>query len=45
MENIILASSSPRRQEILKSMGIPFQVVLPNVDESAFVAKNPAERP
>ena len=45
MENIILASSSPRRQEILKSMGIPFQVVLPNVDESAFVAKNPAELP
>lgn len=45
MENIILASSSPRRQEILKSMGIPFQAVLPNVDESAFVAKNPAELP
>lgn len=45
MENIILASSSPRRQEILKSMGIPFQVVLPNVDESAFIVKNPAELP
>lgn len=45
MENIILASSSPRRQEILKSMGIPFQVVLPNVDESAFQVKNASELP
>ena len=45
MENIILASSSPRRQEILKSMGIPFQVVLPNVDESAYIAKNALELP
>lgn len=45
MENIILASSSPRRQEILKTLGIPFQVVLPNVDESSFVARSPSELP
>lgn len=45
MENIILASSSPRRQEILKSLGIPFQVVLPNIDESSFVARSPTELP
>ncbi|AEE16843.1 Maf family protein [Treponema brennaborense] len=34
MEPIILASGSPRRQEILKMMGIPFQVIIPDVDES-----------
>ena len=34
MEPIILASSSPRRQEILKMLGIPFQVIMPNVDET-----------
>ena len=45
MENIILASSSPRRQEILKSLGIPFQVVLPNVDESAYMVKNASDLP
>ncbi len=33
MDPIILASSSPRRQEILTSLGIPFQVVLPDFDE------------
>jgi septum formation protein len=31
---LILASSSPRRAEILKILGIPFQVVLSAVDES-----------
>ena len=45
MENIILASSSPRRQEILKMMRIPFQVIAPNVDESLYTAKNPLELP
>lgn len=34
MEPIILASSSPRRQEILNKLGIPFQVVMPNIDET-----------
>lgn len=33
MQPIILASSSPRRQEILKLLNIPFQVVLPNYTE------------
>lgn len=45
MENIILASSSPRRQEILKMMRIPFQVIAPNLDESLYTAKNPLELP
>lgn len=33
MEAIILASSSPRRQEILKMLGISFKVMIPNIDE------------
>lgn len=35
MEPIILASSSPRRQEILKMLSIPYQVIMPNIDETA----------
>ncbi|MBO5137423.1 MAG: septum formation protein Maf [Spirochaetaceae bacterium] len=34
MEPIILASGSPRRQETLKMMGIPFQVIIPEIDET-----------
>lgn len=34
MEAIILASSSPRRQELLTKLGIPFQVVMPKIDET-----------
>ncbi len=34
MEPIILASSSPRRQEILKMLKIPFRVIMPNIDET-----------
>lgn len=34
MEPIILASSSPRRQNILNSLRIPFQIIIPNIDES-----------
>ncbi|MBQ5999733.1 MAG: septum formation protein Maf [Treponema sp.] len=34
MEPIILASSSPRRQEILNLLGIPFRVIVPNIDET-----------
>lgn len=33
MREIILASSSPRRQELLEQMGIPFRVFVPQVDE------------
>lgn len=32
---IILASSSPRRQELLQMLGCPFEVVVPSVDEGA----------
>lgn len=53
-EHIILASKSPRRQELLKGMGIDFKVVIRDVDESfpegldpveavSFIAKKKAE--
>ena len=38
MEPIILASSSPRRQEILKMLKIPFRVIIPNIDETLTTA-------
>lgn len=31
---LILASSSPRRQELLSQLGLPFAVIRPDVDES-----------
>lgn len=31
--SLILASASPRRREILASLGVPFEVVVPDVDE------------
>ena len=34
MEPIILASSSPRRQEILTKLGVPFRVIMPEIDET-----------
>ena len=34
MEPIILASGSPRRQETLKTLGVPFQVIIPEIDEN-----------
>ena len=33
MEPIILASSSQRRQEIFKQLGIPYMVVMPEIKE------------
>lgn len=34
MEPIILASSSPRRQEILQKLKIPYRVITANIDET-----------
>jgi len=34
MEPIILASSSPRRQDIMKMLKIPYRVIMPNIDET-----------
>ncbi|WP_373532329.1 nucleoside triphosphate pyrophosphatase [Vampirovibrio sp.] len=33
---VILASGSPRRKELLGSLGLDFQIVVPNVDEEGF---------
>ena len=35
MKNIILASASPRRREILKNLGLSFEVLAAEVDESS----------
>ena len=40
---LILASSSPRRAELLKAAGIPFQVVRVDVDESILKLEPPGE--
>ena len=36
MANIILASSSPRRQELLTQLGLDFKVHSPDVDETVY---------
>ena len=33
-EHFILASSSPRRKELLSTLGIPFEIIKPDVDET-----------
>ena len=35
-EKLVLASRSPRRAEILKAIGWPFEIVAANIDESRF---------
>ena len=45
MEPIILASSSPRRQEILNMLGIPFRVIMPNIDETLTAILEPDDVP
>lgn len=40
---MILASSSPRREEILRTLGFKFTVLKPDNDEKRFDMKNPAE--
>jgi septum formation protein len=44
METIILASSSPRRKEILRSLSVPFEVVHPDIDESTCDHLEPEHR-
>jgi septum formation protein len=34
-EDLVLASSSPRRVELLRHLGLPFRVLAPDVDEEA----------
>ncbi len=40
---IVLASSSPRRKELLQSVGIEFEVIEPRSDESLIGKENPEE--
>lgn len=40
---IILASSSPRRRELLKTMGLEFTIVSPEVEENLDKSKKPEE--
>lgn len=42
-KRIILASSSPRRRDILKDMGLDFEVIVGNADESQVTAKSAKE--
>jgi len=43
MERLILASSSPRRRELLSLLGVPFTVVATSVDEGPGAIRSPAE--
>ena len=40
---LILASSSPRRQELLREIGIPFQVHAANINEDQTLGESPIE--
>ena len=44
MKNLILASSSPRRQELLKQVNIPFTIRKPAIDETQITTKDPVEK-
>ena len=41
-KSLVLASSSPYRKELLERLGIPFQVRVPAIDESARPGESPA---
>ncbi|HLR51412.1 MAG TPA: Maf family protein [Candidatus Avamphibacillus sp.] len=43
-KQLILASSSPRRQALLKQVNIPFSIRKPNVDESQIMTNDPVEK-
>lgn len=43
MKQLILASSSPRRQQLLSELGITFKVIKPKIDEKAVSLPTPKE--
>lgn len=43
IKNVILASSSPRRRELLAAAGVEFEIVAPHVDETPDTALSPEE--
>ena len=40
MARIILASSSPRRKELLEQVGLKFEIFSPDIDESVFLGES-----
>lgn len=40
-KRIVLASASPRRQELLRELGVEYEVLIPDVDEDAVEADTP----
>ena len=42
MAHLILASSSPRRRELLTQLGLSFDVYSPDIDESVHLGENVA---
>jgi septum formation protein len=40
---LILASSSPRRQELIRSLGLPYEVIVSDVDETVQAGRTPSE--
>ncbi len=43
MRKLVLASQSPRRQELLKLLGHPFSVIPAHIEEKFFPGENPSE--
>jgi len=43
-KKLILASSSPRRQELLHRVGVPFTIRKPYIDESQITTTNPFDK-
>lgn len=43
MPKLILASSSPRRQAYFKDMGLSFDIVVPDIDETPLMGEKPAD--
>lgn len=41
-KRIILASASPRRRELLASLGLAYDIVVPDVDEESIQSESPA---
>jgi septum formation protein len=42
-DRLILASSSPRRQELIKSLGLPYEIVVSEADETTPPGLSPAD--
>ncbi|MDO5351902.1 MAG: Maf family protein [Succinatimonas sp.] len=43
MNELILASGSPRRKDFIESLGLKFKIVVPDIDESRFKNESPCE--